>query len=115
MDGWKSDMDIPRPDQARRKRRRRIAAVAGGLLAIALITVGLFFAFGGIWLGDLTNPAWFLLIALWLLAVVMLAAIAVVRHAEALAAILGEPLGTLVLTLAVIGIEVAIISAVMAA
>src|SRR3974390_287984 len=34
-------MDIPRPDQARKKRRRRIAAVAGGLLAIALITVGL--------------------------------------------------------------------------
>jgi HlyD family secretion protein len=34
-------MDIPRPDQARRKRRRRIAAIAGSLLAIAMITVGL--------------------------------------------------------------------------
>jgi len=34
-------MDIPRPDQARKKRRRRIAAVAGGVLVIALITVGL--------------------------------------------------------------------------
>jgi HlyD family secretion protein len=34
-------MDIPRPDQARKKRRRRIASVAGGLVVIALITVGL--------------------------------------------------------------------------
>ena len=34
-------MDIPRPDQARKKRRRRIMAVAGGLLTVALITVGL--------------------------------------------------------------------------
>jgi len=34
-------MDIPRPDQARKKRRRRIAALAVGLAAITLITVGL--------------------------------------------------------------------------
>jgi len=34
-------MDIPRPDQARKKRRRRIAAVLGGLAIVTLITVGL--------------------------------------------------------------------------
>jgi HlyD family secretion protein len=34
-------MDIPRPDQARKKRRRRIVAVFSGLLVITLITVGL--------------------------------------------------------------------------
>lgn len=34
-------MDIPRPDQARKKRRRRIAALLGGLALITLITVGL--------------------------------------------------------------------------
>jgi HlyD family secretion protein len=34
-------MDIPRPDQARKKRRRRIAALLGGLALISLITVGL--------------------------------------------------------------------------
>lgn len=34
-------MDIPRPDQARKKRRRRIAALAVGLAAVTLITVGL--------------------------------------------------------------------------
>src|SRR6266705_481403 len=34
-------MDIPRPDQARKKRRRRIVAVLGALVVISLITVGL--------------------------------------------------------------------------
>lgn len=34
-------MDIARPDQARKKRRRRIAALVGGLAAITLITLGL--------------------------------------------------------------------------
>ncbi|HEY6084664.1 MAG TPA: calcium:proton antiporter, partial [Nitrospira sp.] len=42
-------------------------------------------------------------------------AFAVVRHAERLAVIFGEPLGTLILTLAVTGIEVLMISAVMVA
>ena len=43
----------------------------------------------------------------------MYAAFGVVRHAEILAGRLGEPLGTLILTLSVITIEVSIISAVM--
>src|SRR5450755_2639443 len=34
-------MDIPRPDQARKKRRRRIAAILGSVAVICLITVGL--------------------------------------------------------------------------
>jgi HlyD family secretion protein len=34
-------MDIPRPDQARKKRRRRIVALLCGLAAISLITIGL--------------------------------------------------------------------------
>ncbi len=34
-------MDIARPDQARKKRRRRIAAFLGSLAVITLITVGL--------------------------------------------------------------------------
>ena len=55
------------------------------------------------------------LVVVALFAVVLATAFAVVRHAEALAHTLGEPLGTLVLTLAVIGIEVAVISASMAA
>lgn len=44
---------------------------------------------------------------------VMICAFSVVRHAECLATIFGEPLGTLILTVAVIGIEVALIVAIM--
>lgn len=40
-------------------------------------------------------------------------AFSVVRHAESLATLLGEPYGTLILTLSVIGIEVALISSIM--
>jgi Ca2+:H+ antiporter len=53
------------------------------------------------------------LMLVWLFAVITGAAFAVVHHAESLAIRLGEPLGTLVLTLSVIGIEVMMISAVM--
>lgn len=48
-----------------------------------------------------------------LFCVMMWCAFSVVRHAESLATLLGEPYGTLILTLAVIGIEVAVIAAVM--
>lgn len=45
--------------------------------------------------------------------VMLLAVFRVVHHAECLAEIFGEPFGTLILTLSVIGIEVAVITAVM--
>jgi Ca2+:H+ antiporter len=45
--------------------------------------------------------------------VMLWVAFAVVRHAESLATLLGEPYGTLILTLSVIGIEVALIASVM--
>lgn len=82
-------------------------------LLLSLVTTGLFIAFGKRWLAELAQPVWFVLILAWLFAVILLAALAVVRHAESLAVILGEPLGTLVLTLSVIGIEVMMIGAVM--
>ena len=83
------------------------------LLAAAFATTALFLLFGKGWLADLSNPLWFALMLLWLFAVIMSSAFAVVHHAESLALKLGEPLGTLVLTLSVIGIEVMMISAVM--
>jgi Ca2+:H+ antiporter len=83
-------------------------------LPVALLTAALFLTLGKGWLVDLTDPVWMTLVSLWLFAAVLLAALAVVRHAEGLATLLGEPLGTLLLTLSVIGIEVAMISAVMA-
>ncbi|HTZ56442.1 MAG TPA: hypothetical protein VMB49_00020 [Acidobacteriaceae bacterium] len=83
------------------------------LLGAAIATTALFLMFGKQWLSDLSNPLWFALMLIWLFAVILSSAFAVVHHAEVLAARLGEPLGTLVLTLSVIGIEVMMISAVM--
>lgn len=82
-------------------------------LAVAWATVLAFAWFGKAWLGDLSQP-WFAggLFA-WLLAVIVWAAFGVVHEAEELAHRLGEPLGTLVLTLSIVIIEVALISAVM--
>jgi len=76
-------------------------------------TTALFLFFGGSWLADLSHPAWFGFVSLWLFLAMILSAFAVVRHAEALAVRLGEPFGTLILTLAVTGIEVMMIAAIM--
>lgn len=82
-------------------------------LLAGVITAALFLVFGEHWLAGLSNPAWFGFILVWVFSAVLIAAFAVVRHAEGLAVRLGEPLGTIVLTLAVTGIEVMMISAVM--
>ncbi|OAI38600.1 calcium:proton antiporter [Planctomycetaceae bacterium SCGC AG-212-D15] len=82
-------------------------------LVVGLITTGLFLGFSSSWLGDLSNPAWFAFVLVWLFTAILLSALAVVRHAECLAVKLGEPFGTLLLTLSVIGIEVTMIAAVM--
>lgn len=82
-------------------------------LLISVITTLLYALFGTGWLADLSNPAWFTLMLLWPFVTVMLSAFAIVRHAEALAVKMGEPFGTLVLTLAVTGLEAMMIAAVM--
>jgi Ca2+:H+ antiporter len=61
----------------------------------------------------LANPLWFVSIFLGLFAAVLGSALSVVRHADHLAERLGEPYGTLILTLAITSIEVMAISAVM--
>ncbi|MGH8772343.1 MAG: calcium:proton antiporter, partial [Burkholderiales bacterium] len=83
-------------------------------LLLSITTAALFLAFGKSWLADLSSPLWFAFIFGWLFVVILMSAFLVVRHAESLAVKLGEPLGTLVLTLAVTGMEVMIIAAVMA-
>jgi Ca2+:H+ antiporter len=82
-------------------------------LLVSVLTTALFLAFGGGWLADLSRTVWLAFIFVWLFAAILLAAFASVRHAESLAAKLGEPLGTLILTLAITGLEVMMISAVM--
>lgn len=78
-----------------------------------ITTTALFFILGQSWLADLSSAAWFFFILAWLFIVILISAFAVVRHAESLAVKLGEPLGTLVLTLSVTGIEVMMIAAMM--
>lgn len=58
-------------------------------------------------------PARSVLLFAGLFGAILWSAFGVVRHADALAALLGEPLGTIVLTLAVIGLEVTMIAALM--
>lgn len=84
------------------------------VLGVAALTY-LFFEFvGADWEADpLSHPLRSLLLFGWIFAVLVWASFGVVRHAEALAGLLGEPQGTIILTLSVILIEVAMISAVM--
>jgi len=82
-------------------------------LAMSLATTLVFLVFGKSLLADLSHPVRFTLILTWLLLIILFSVFAVVRHAESLAEKLGEPLGTLVLTLSVTGIEVMIIVATM--
>ena len=82
-------------------------------LAVSWITVAVFVAFGGQILAHLPSLPVAALIFAWLLAVIMWAAFGVVHEAEHLAERLGEPYGTLILTLSIVIIEVALISAVM--
>lgn len=62
---------------------------------------------------DCDHPGEVALYFSWLFIVILITAFNVVRHAEALAEILGEPYGTLILTLSVIGLEVLMIATVM--
>src|SRR5512145_1082966 len=82
-------------------------------LVASVASIALFLAFGDAWFADQSNPAWFSSLSAWLFAVILIASFATVRHAEAIAMKLGEPLGTLVLALAVVGVGVSIIAAVM--
>jgi Ca2+:H+ antiporter len=82
-------------------------------LAFSAVTCLAFLLSGGVLLGGLSSPPWLAFIFLWLFAVVLGSALSVVRHADHLAVRLGEPYGTLILTLSITFIEVMSISAVM--
>ena len=83
------------------------------MLFAFLPTVALFVVFGRAWLADLSNLAWEAFVFVWLFLTIVLGAKAVVRHADRLAQRLGEPYGTLLLTLSVASIEIMTIGVVM--
>jgi Ca2+:H+ antiporter len=79
-------------------------------LPVVWLTAALFLLFGGGWLAAAAkSTALTLLLFGWLFTAVLWGAFGVVRHAEHLAERLGEPYGTLILTMAVTVIEVAFI------
>jgi Ca2+:H+ antiporter len=95
-------------------RLRVTAFLKSEIALLALLpTAALFAAAGARWLGDLSSSAWAAFLFVWLYAAIVWGARAVVRHADFLALRLGEPYGTLILTLAVTSIEIMTIAAVM--
>jgi len=87
--------------------RAELPVVAG------LATTAVYFAVGKAWTPAILGLAGAAAIFVGLFAVMIWCAFGVVRHAEALAHHLGEPIGTLILTIAVVSIEVTIMATVM--
>ena len=83
------------------------------LLPISMGTSFAFYYWGDSIFASLEHPLGRVIVFLWLFGVILGSALTVVRHDETLAERLGEPYGTLILTLSVTFIEVMSISAVM--
>jgi len=82
-------------------------------LGVSYATIGLFSLLGEHAYSRLSNPFILTAVFCWLFGVVLGSCLNVVRHADGVAEVIGEPYGTLVLTLSVTTIEVTSISAVM--
>ena len=82
-------------------------------LGVSVATCLSFLLAGKTLWGGLSDPLWLAIVFVWLFGVVLGSAMSVVRHADHLAVRLGEPYGTLILTLSVTFIEVVSISAIM--
>jgi Ca2+:H+ antiporter len=82
-------------------------------LAFSVMTSGLFLFFGPHLFEGLDHPLWLAFVFFWLFVTILGSAVAVVQHADCLAERLGEPYGTLILTLSITSIEVMSITAVM--
>jgi Ca2+:H+ antiporter len=83
-------------------------------LLVGWATAAIFLAIGTAELDEFTTRVLPLLgVFAWLFAVVLWSAIRVVRHADCLAIKLGEPYGTLILTLSAVSIEIVMISTAM--
>ena len=82
-------------------------------LFAVLLTSAAFVVYGDAFTARLSQPVYLVAIFAWLFVTILGSALSVVRHAERLAIQLGEPYGTLILTLSVTVIEVASITAIM--
>lgn len=82
-------------------------------LVVAVVLLGILLAAPGMVVPLLGSSVLLILFLLLLCGVILAEAVAIVRHAEALAHQLGEPFGTLLLTLAITGLEVLMVAFVM--
>jgi Ca2+:H+ antiporter len=82
-------------------------------LVISVLTTIAFYLFSDSLFGGLSDTYRLALIFFWLFSAVLGSALAVVRHADHIAERLGEPYGTLILTLCITSIEVVSITAIM--
>jgi Ca2+:H+ antiporter len=110
---------VPSPEAAPAGRRRgpldalKSVLRSEGALIFGTVTTVLFYVFSDALLSGFAPDLMTIALFLWLFAAMVWCAFGVVHHADCLAERLGEPYGTLILTLAVIAIEVALISAIM--
>lgn len=86
---------------------------AEGALLFGALTTAILMTVGTGWFALLGQPLPTILLFIWIFAAMLWCAFGVVRHADALADLLGEPYGTLILTLSVISIEVSLMAAIM--
>jgi Ca2+:H+ antiporter len=82
-------------------------------LFIGFGTVAIFWGTGSRLVEIIAHPVALIVVFLWLFVIILWSAVSVVRHADCLAVRLGEPYGTLILTLSAITIEVVMISTAM--
>jgi Ca2+:H+ antiporter len=103
-----------RRTEGRASRRSNLSSLVGNewFLVISVATSAVFLLFGNSLFAAGSGPLGMAFIFVLLFAAVLASSLAVVRHAEHLAKSLGEPYGTLILTLSVAAIEVVSISAV---
>ena len=94
-------------------RKVLLALRAEASLIAGLATAALLFTLGAQWLADLSDPVKTGGLFWWIFGVMLWCSFNVVRHADHLADELGEPYGTLILTFAVISIEVSLIASIM--
>ena len=92
---------MKKPVKAERTGRFLRAVRHEWFLAVSLATCAIFAYAGERLFAYLTHPVGFAVIFIWLFGVVLGSALAVARHADRVAESLGEPYGTLVLTLSV--------------
>lgn len=95
------------------KRERLVPPATWLRLIGSWLVVGLFAVFGAGWLGEPLNPALATCVFVVLFSTILAASFGVVREAEHLAHQLGEPYGTLILTLSIVLIEVVLIASVL--